>query len=58
MEREIEREYQQVRGGAAIADADKQYYSKEAFEQEVENLRTFARRRAEVVLKEVSKSHR
>ena len=58
MEREIEREYQQIKDWAAVADEDKLNYSKEAFEQEVESLRTFARRRGEFVLTEVSKSRR
>jgi hypothetical protein len=58
MEREIEREYQQIKDRAAVADEDKLNYSKERFEQEVASLRTFARRRAEFVPKEVSKSRR
>jgi hypothetical protein len=58
MEREIEREYQQIKDWAAVADEDKANYSKETFEQEVENLRTFVRRRAGFVLTEISKSRR
>lgn len=56
MEREIDKEYQQIKDWAALADEDKQHYSREMFEQEVESLRTFARRRAEFVLTEVARS--
>jgi spore coat protein CotH len=58
MEREVEREYQQISGSAAVSAEDRAYYSREAFEQEVENLRTFARRRAEFVLMEVGRWRR
>jgi spore coat protein CotH len=54
MEREIEREYQQISDFAAVAPEDLALYSKAQFEQEVARLRDFARRRADFVRAEVA----
>lgn len=54
MEQEIVREYQVVHEWAAIGE-DARYYSRDAFEQEVEILRAFARSRPEFLLREVSR---
>ena len=54
MEREIEREYQQVRDASAVAPQDLALYSKAEFEQEVARLRDFARRRSALVKAEVA----
>ncbi len=54
MEREIEREYAQIKAGV-YADPQKEY-TNEAFEQEVEHLREFARQRADFVRAEVAKA--
>jgi hypothetical protein len=54
MEREIEREYIQVRDFSAVAPQDLAFYSKVEFEQAVESLRDFARRRADLVRIEVA----
>ena len=56
MEREIQKEYDQIKDSAAVAEEDLQYYSKAQFEQEVENLRTFARQRSDFVRSEVAKT--
>lgn len=54
MEREIEREYRQIRDFVAVAPEDLALYSKAQFENEVESLRDFARRRADFVKAEVA----
>jgi CotH kinase protein len=56
MEREIDREYQQTQAWAALSEPDAQTFSRAAFEQDVENLKTFARQRSEIVLAEVARS--
>ncbi len=56
MEREIDREYQQIRDWAALAPADQAVFSREQFEQEVDNLRTFARERPDFVRQESASS--
>jgi spore coat protein H len=53
MEREIDREYQQISSSVALSAEDRVYYSREAFEQDVERLRTFARERARFMTEEV-----
>jgi len=58
MEREVDREYEQIKDWAAVADEDKSSDSKEAFNQETANLRAFARRRPGFVLTEVASSRR
>lgn len=54
MEREIEREYNQIRDYSAVALQDLAFYSKAEFEQAVESLRDFARRRSDFVRAEVA----
>ena len=54
MEREIVREYNQIRD-AALADPQKPY-SNADFEKGVEDLKTFARQRSDFVTKEVAKA--
>jgi spore coat protein CotH len=54
MEREIEREYAQIKVGV-YADPQKEY-TNEAFEKEVENLRNFARKRSDFVRTEIAKA--
>lgn len=54
MEREIEREYNQVKDYSAVAPQDLSFYSTAEFEQAVESLRDFARRRTEFVKTEVA----
>lgn len=56
MEREIDREYGQIADWAAVADEDGRLFSRDAFEEDVDNLRAFARQRSEFVLAEVAKS--
>ena len=58
MEREIDREYQQISGWVALSAEDRAYYSREAFEQEVERLRTFARDRATFMSDEIARWRR
>jgi len=54
MEREIEREYVQIRDYSGVAPQDLAFYSKAQFEDAVESLREFARRRADSVRTEVA----
>ena len=54
MEREIEREYAQIRDAVAVAPQDLALNSKAEFEQAVEHLRDFARRRSDLVKAEVA----
>ena len=56
MEREIEKEYAQIKDWATVSDEDRQHHNQEVFEREVENLRTFARRRPEFIREEVARS--
>jgi hypothetical protein len=56
MEREIEREYAQIKDYSAVAPQDVSFYSKADFEQAVESLRDFARRRPDFVRTEVAAS--
>ncbi len=53
MEREVEFEYAQIRD-AEYADPNKQPFTNDDFEKEVENLRRFARERGDVVKKAVA----
>jgi hypothetical protein len=52
MEREIEKEYAQIKAGV-YADPDTPF-KREQFEEEVNNLREFARRRADNVRAQVA----
>jgi len=54
MEREVEKEYAQIKDGV-YADSEKPY-TNAAFEAEVNNLRNFARQRADFVRTEVAKA--
>jgi len=54
MEREIDREYIQIKDYSAVAPQDLAFYSKVEFEQAVETLRDFARRRPDFVRTEVA----
>jgi hypothetical protein len=54
MEREIEREYTQIKDFSAVAPQDLSFYSKADFEAAVESLRDFARRRPDFVRGEVA----
>ena len=54
MEREIEKEHDQIKDGV-LADPDKPYTNAD-FENEVENLRNFARQRGDFVKNEVAKA--
>ncbi|HEY7170218.1 MAG TPA: CotH kinase family protein [Vicinamibacterales bacterium] len=58
MEREIDREYQQISSSVALSAEDRAYYSREQFEQEVERLRTFARDRARFMSDEIARWRR
>ena len=53
MEREIDREYQQINSWVAVSAEDRAYYSREAFEQEVDALRRFARERPSFMTDEI-----
>jgi len=55
MEREIDREYEQINSWVALSAEDRAYYSREAFEQEVEALRRFARARAPFMTEEIAR---
>jgi hypothetical protein len=55
MERELDREYAQINSWVAVSDEDRAYYSREAFEQEVDGLRRFARERANFMSEEISR---
>jgi hypothetical protein len=55
MEREIDREYQQIVSSVALSAEDRAYYSREQFEQDVERLRTFARDRAKFITDEIGR---
>jgi hypothetical protein len=52
LEREVQREYEQIRD-AARADTEKPY-SNDSFEAEIQNLLDFARRRSDIVTQEVN----
>ena len=54
MEREIEREYAQIKDFAVVAPPDLALFTRADFEQAVEHLRDFARRRADFVAAEVA----
>jgi len=54
MERELDREYQQIRDYAAVAPEDLALYGKADFEQEIDRLRDFFRRRPDFVKAEVA----
>ena len=54
MEREIEREYAQIKDAVAVAPPDLALYSKDQFEQEIVRLRDFVRRRSDLVKAEVA----
>jgi hypothetical protein len=56
LEREIEREYAQISAWAAVGPQDAAVYSKDQFEQEVENLRAFARDRSPIVMDAVRRA--
>jgi len=56
LEREVQREYEQIRD-AAHADAEKPY-SNESFEAEIQLLLDFAHRRSDIVTQEVNASRR
>jgi hypothetical protein len=56
MEREVEREYRQIRD-AAYADVEKPY-SNDAFDQAVASLMDFARRRSDIVTTQVNAARR
>jgi spore coat protein CotH len=58
MEREIDREYQQISSSVALSAEDRAYYSREAFEQDVERLRTFAGERARFMTEEIRRWRR
>ena len=55
MEREIDREYQQIGGSVALSAEDRAYFSREQFEQEVERLRIFARERTKFMSDEIAR---
>jgi len=54
MERELDRESEQIRDAAAVAPEDLALYSKADFEQEITRLRDFFRRRPDFVKAEVA----
>ena len=56
MEREIEKEYAQIKDWATVSGEDRERNSQAVFDQEVENLRTFARRRPDFIREEVARS--